>query len=166
MKQESLPKEELSVPEPLQTKHSSVEDFLSAQDEKEIVEAIRVAEKNTSGEIRVHLEKKITGDIEQYAKKIFHKLNMHRTRSRNAVLFVIGVESRNFAIYGDKSIHQKTGNNFWNSVKEEMQTSFKSRQFKEGLVQAILQSGTKLKTYFPYQSDDKNELPDEISKGE
>lgn len=144
---------------------SAVESFLSAGEEQEIVHAIRMAEKKTSGEIRVHLEKNIKGDIYQYAQKIFSTLNMHKTQDRNGVLFLIGVESHNFAIYGDKGIHARVGNDFWQNIKKVLEVHFKKRKFKEGLVQAILESGEQLKTYFPYEKDDINELPDEISKG-
>lgn len=144
----------------------AIESFFSADEEQEIVNAIRIAENNTSGEIRVHLEKKVKTDVYQHAKKIFATLKMHKTQNRNAVLFLVAIENRSFAIYGDKGIHAHVGDAFWQNIKKILETHFQKKEFKKGLVQAILESGEQLKEYFPYQKNDVNELLDEISKGE
>lgn len=146
---------------------SQTENFLTQEEEQEIVAAIESAEKNTSGEIRVHIEKKVkpSADIFKTAQKKFASLKMYKTQEKNGVLFFIAVENKTFAIYGDKGIHEKVGDDFWQSTRDIMQEHFKQEQFAKGIIAAVLQAGEKLKIFFPYQSDDVNELPNEISKG-
>jgi uncharacterized membrane protein len=144
---------------------SKVEDFLSKSEEAEIVEAIRIAEKNTSGEIRVHLEKKTTIAPIERAVEVFYRLKMDKTKDSNAVIIYVAVKSHQFAIYGDRGINEKVGDDFWNSTKEIMANHFKNGNNKQALVDGVLKAGEQLKHYFPYESDDVNELPNEISKG-
>ena len=144
---------------------SKVENFLTKAEEQEIVAAIGVAEKNTSGEIRVHIEKENTIAPIDRAVEVFHHLNMEKTKERNGVIIYVAVKSKQFAIYGDKGIHDIVGDDFWNSTKELMQNHFKSGNFKQGLIDGILKAGEQLKTHFPNQDDDTNELSNEISKG-
>ena len=144
---------------------SKIEDFLTKPEEQEIVEAIGKAEKNTSGEIRVHIENETSVAAINRAMEVFRNLNMEDTQERNGVIIYVAVKSKQFAIYGDKGINEKVGADFWNSTKEAMQNHFKSGNFKQGLIDGILKAGEQLKTHFPYQDDDTNELSNEISKG-
>jgi len=144
---------------------SKVEDFLTASEEQAIVEAIQVAEKNTSGEIRIHIEKSTDLPPMERALEVFHFLKMDTTALRNGVLFYVAVESKKFAILGDEGINNKVPVNFWDSEKELVFSYFKKNAYSKGLELAILEVGKKLKEYFPYQSDDTNELSNEISKG-
>lgn len=145
---------------------SKVEDFLTQEEEQEIVEAIRVAEKNTSGEIRVHLEKKASIDTFERAMEVFHLLEMDKTELHNGVLIYIAVKDKTFVIYGDKGINDKVANDFWNTTRDTMVSHFKEGNFKQGLIDGILKAGEELKKFFPHQEDDVNELSNEISKGE
>ncbi|TCI93541.1 TPM domain-containing protein [Tenacibaculum sp. M341] len=144
---------------------SNVEDFLSAQEEQKIVQAIQKAERNTSGEIRVHLER--TSSIEHYnrALEVFQMLKMFNTKEQNAVLIYIAVDDHKFVIYGDEGINNVVPENFWESTKNVMQTHFKQGKFKEGIVAGVLTAGEELKAHFPWTSDDVDELPNEVSKG-
>jgi uncharacterized membrane protein len=144
---------------------SKVEDFLTKAEEQEIVEAIGKAEKNTSGEIRVHIEKENTIAPLDRAMEVFRSLNMENTEERNGVIIYVAVKSHQFAIYGDKGINEKVGHDFWDCTKDVMANHFKNGNFKQGLIDGILRAGEQLKTHFPYQSDDTNELSNEISKG-
>jgi uncharacterized membrane protein len=144
---------------------SKVEDFLTKAEEQEIVEAIGIAEKNTSGEIRVHIEKENTIAPLDRAMEVFRTLNMENTEERNGVIIYVAVKSHQFAIYGDKGINEKVGHDFWDCTKDVMANHFKNGNFKQGLIDGILRAGEQLKTHFPYQSDDTNELSNEISKG-
>ena len=144
---------------------SKVEDFLTVAQEQEIIEAIRVAEKNTSGEIRVHLEKSTQKDTLERAKEVFLFLKMNETALHNGILFYVAVEDKKFAVLGDKGINKVVPTTFWDSVKDIVLEKFKEQNFTEGLTLGILETGSKLKQYFPYQDDDKNELPDIISLG-
>ena len=144
---------------------SNSKDFLSKEDEQEIVAAIGIAENNTSGEIRVHIEKQTSLPPMDRAIEVFHQLEMERTKDRNGVLVYLAYESKQFAICGDIGIHEKVQDDFWNSTKEIMLAHFKKGNFKQGLIDGILKAGEQLKTFFPHQSDDVNELSDEISKG-
>lgn len=144
---------------------SKIEDFLSAEEEQEIIEAIRVAEENTSGEIRVHIEKTSKTDVFNRAMEVFHYLKMDNTKQQNGVLIYVAVVDRNFVIYGDKGINEVVPDDFWNSTKNIMQTHFKSGNFKDGLVEGIAKAGKELAKHFPWEHHDSNELSNEISKG-
>ena len=144
---------------------SKVEDFLSHEEEQEIIDAIRTAELNTSGEIRVHIEKTSKTDAFNRALEVFHYLKMDNTKELNGVLFYVAVADKTFVIYGDKGINDVVPNNFWDSTKDIMQSHFKSGNFKQGLVEGILKAGKELEKHFPWEHGDINELSDEISKG-
>jgi len=134
--------------------------------QKERVEAaIGQAELNTSGEIRVHIESHCPGDVLDCAANWFDKLKMNQTQLRNGVLFYLAFKDKKFAILGDSGINEKVPDDFWNKIKEVMQSHFMQQQFVDGLEKGILMAGEQLKMHFPYQSDDKNELSDEISFG-
>ena len=144
---------------------SKVEDFLTKEEEQVIVEAIRMAEKETSGEIRVHIEKTTSKVPYDRALEVFHELGMDATELKNGVLIYLAVEDQNFVICGDKGINDVVPVDFWNSTKDAMATQFKSGNFKQGLIDGIIKAGEQLKKYFPYQDGDTNELSNEISKG-
>ena len=144
---------------------SKTEDFLTQSEEQEIVQAIVVAEKNTSGEIRVHIEEHSEKAPLDRALEVFFELKMDGTKDRNGVLFYVGVADKKFAIIGDKGINDVVKADFWNSTKEVVIANFKENHFKKGLVDGILKAGEQLKIYFPYQSDDVDELSNEISRG-
>ncbi|NNC50826.1 MAG: TPM domain-containing protein [Flaviramulus sp.] len=144
---------------------NKIEDFLTTDEEQEIVEAIRLAELNTSGEIRVHIEKTSNGDATERALEVFHLLKMENTKRQNAVLIYVAVNDKTFVIYGDEGINKVVSNTFWDSTKDTIQSHFKTGNFKLGLVEGILKSGEQLKKHFPYSNLDTNELTNEISKG-
>ena len=144
---------------------NKVEDFLTSSEEQEVIEAIRIAELNTSGEIRVHIEKTSKGDATNRALEVFYMLKMDNTKLQNAVLIYVAVEEKTFVIYGDKGINDVVSKNFWDSTKDVMQAHFKNGNFKQGLVDGILKSGEQLKKFFPYTDLDINELSNEISNG-
>lgn len=140
-------------------------EFISPKEEKKIVKAIQKAEQRTSGEIRVHIEANCNGNIADKAKEVFYKLNMKNTKQRNGVLFYVAANNKQFYILGDKGIHQVVPENFWKSTIKVMLPYFKKKQFDQGLIEGILKAGKQLNKHFPHIEDDKNELPDEISRG-
>jgi len=142
-----------------------VQKYFSEADKLQITNAIRVAETNTSGEIRVHIENKCTEDVLDRAAYIFEKLEMHKTALRNGVLFYLAMEDRKFAILGDAGINQKVPEDFWESTKELVLVRLKEGNISEGLADGIIKAGEQLKEHFPYQEDDVNELSDDISFG-
>ena len=139
--------------------------FLSKEDENEIVAAIQLAEKNTSGEIRVHIEKTTSKVAFDRALEVFYELKMNETQLQNGVLIYLASADKQFVICGDKGINEVVATDFWDSTKETMAAQFKQGNFKQGLIDGITQAGEQLKTYFPWQTDDTNELSNEISKG-
>lgn len=143
----------------------SIEDFLTTIEEQEVVEAIRLAEKNTSGEIRVHIESTFKGTIEQRTLEVFSILKMQNTKYQNGVLIYVAVQNKAFAIYGDKGIHQVVATDFWKLTEQTIEKQFKAGNFKQGLVDGILHAGEQLKKYFPLGDTDQNELTNQISKG-
>lgn len=144
---------------------SKVEDFLTQSEEQEIVVAIGKAEKNTSGEIRVHIEKETSIAAIDRAVEVFQSLAMENTRERNGVIIYVAVKSKQFAIYGDKGINEKVSDDFWDCTKDVMAKHFHNGDFKQGLIDGILNAGEQLKKHFPFQDDDTDELSNEISKG-
>ena len=143
----------------------SKEVFLSKEEEQEIVEAIRLAEKNTSGEIRIHLEQTTTLDAYDRALAVFHELKMDETELKNGVLIYLAIKDRTFVICGDQGINDVVPNDFWDCTRDIMVTQFKAGNFKQGLIDGILRAGEQLKQYFPWKEGDTNELSNEISKG-
>lgn len=144
---------------------SKVEDFLTKAEEQEIVEAIRMAEKNTSGEIRVHIEKTTSMDAFDRAMEVFHELNMDQTELKNGVLIYLAVEDRHFVICGDKGINDVVQHDFWNCTRDIMVAEFKKGDFKQGLIDGIARAGEQLQRYFPWIHGDTDELSNEISRG-
>nr|WP_298997438.1 TPM domain-containing protein [uncultured Allomuricauda sp.] len=144
---------------------SEVEQFLSAEEEQEIVNAILEAEKNTSGEIRVHIESSTKIDHFSRAQQVFHFLKMDNTKDENGVLLYVAVEDKKFVIYGDSGIDRVVPRGFWESTKEIISTHFKNGNFKKGIVEGVLVAGKELEAHFPWQHGDTNELSDAVSKG-
>lgn len=143
----------------------TVEGFLSAEQEQQIIDAIRVAESSTSGEIRVHLEAHHGGALEDRAHAVFHMLKMDNTRERNGVLVYIAVQDHAFHIMGDSGIDAVVPDDFWDRIRDAMQSHFKAGQYPEGIIRAIQATGGHLAQHFPWQHDDINELDDSISRG-
>ena len=139
--------------------------FFSKEQIEDIKQAILNAELDTSGEIRVHIEKVCDGEVMNRAAYIFGNLNMKNTEQRNGVLFYLAVKNRKFAIIGDEGIHKTVPEDFWEEIKIKMLNHFREDNFTEGLVEGISIIGRYLKKHYPYQTDDINELPDEISFG-
>ncbi len=140
--------------------------ILSKEQEKTVMNAIKEAETNTSGEIRVHIEDRCKiGDPIKRAIEMFGELHMHETELRNGVIVYVAIKDHKLAVWGDEGIHKKVGQNFWNDVLATVQKYFSAKDYETGLSEAILMIGDKLKEYFPYQYNDVNELSDDISYG-
>ena len=140
-------------------------DFFSKDEKDAVVNAVKDAELNTSGEIRVHIESKCKDNVLDRAAYIFEKLEMHKTKLRNGVLFYLAVDDKKFAILGDAGINAVVPPNFWDEIKSNMEGMFKKSLFSQGLSEGIEMAGIQLKKFFPYMQDDVNELSDDISFG-
>ena len=139
--------------------------FFSKEQEQEIIAAISQAETATSGEIRLHLIKRFKGEPMDEAKKIFFALGMQKTKLRNGCIIVVALESKRVVVLGDKGINELLGQGFWQDVIVTLIERFKKEEYVQGLVEAIVQIGDKLKKYFPYQKHDVNELSNDLSFG-
>lgn len=139
--------------------------MLSQADKETIVEAIAKAERLTSGEIRVHIDKKCSGDPLQRAIKVFEDLKMHETALRNGVLIYLSFSDKKVAILGDQGINERVPENFWDSSRSIMIHHFKNNDFARGIILAIKEAGEQLKAYFPIEEGDTNELSNEITLG-
>jgi uncharacterized membrane protein len=137
--------------------------FFTREQQMQIRDAIKEAESETSGEIRVHVETKLSGNTLDRAAWIFKRIGMHTTENRNGVLFYLAVKNKEFAIIGDGGINSKVPENFWDKTKDTVQKHFRNAKYTEGLIEGILMAGRQLKEHFTHEKDDKNELPDEIS---
>lgn len=140
-------------------------EIFSAEQQQQIAAAIAAAEKQTSGEIKVHIEPYCKTDPMMRAQQVFAALELHKTAERNGVLFYLAFDDHKFAILGDEGIHKKVGQNFWDSTKELMAGHFKSLRFTEGLCEGIQMAGQQLQAHFPYLHTDTDELSNDISFG-
>jgi uncharacterized membrane protein len=137
--------------------------FFLKEQQAQILSSVREAEKETSGEIRVHIETSLKGDVLDRAAWLFKKLGMDKTDERNGVLFYLAVSDRKYAIVGDAGINAKVPAGFWDEISELLKKNFREGKFTEGLSEGIIMTGQQLKTHFPHRKDDVNELSDEIS---
>ncbi len=138
-------------------------DVLGQIDNQRVVDAIRDAEMRTSGEIRVHVQRKIrVGDIRTVAERTFERLGMTKTALRNGVLLFIATEDRKFTILGDRGINEKVPPGFWDEIAAKLTIRFKNGEFTDGIVEAIAAAGERLAEFFPRATGDVNELPDDI----
>ena len=142
---------------------SNARKILNNEEDRRVVEAIRLAELNTSGQIKVHIENFCRINVETRSLMVFKHLKMSQTKQRNGVLIYLAVKDHKFAILGDEGINNIVGADFWNDVRDLMAAAFTEGRFADGLEQGIMRCGEKLKAYFPHQSDNVNEIPDEIS---
>ncbi len=138
-------------------------EFLSKLEHDRIVHAIREGESKTSGEIRVYVQRgKLKADPLIVAQKKFQRLQMHKTQQRNAVLIFVAPREHKFAVIGDKAIHEKCGDEFWQRIVEGMRTHFQNEKFTHALVEAISEIGKLLVAHFPKTLGNANELPDDV----
>ena len=141
----------------------SPEKAFTKEQKEAMVAAIQKAEKDTSGEIRVHIENRSKIEVLDRAADVFAELKMHKTALRNGVLIYVALLDHKLAILGDAGINSKVPTGFWDSIKTIMVEKFKQGAITEGICEAVITAGEQLKAYFPYQEDDVNELPDDIS---
>ena len=140
-------------------------EFLSKLEHDRIVQAIREAESKTSGEIRVFIQRgKLKSDPLVAAQEKFHQVRMHKTRERNAALIFVAPRAHKFAVVGDKAIHEKCGDEFWQRIVDGMRVHFQTEKFSHALIEAIKEIGKLLAAHFPKRPANTNELPDEIAE--
>lgn len=144
--------------------------FLGDEDFDAIARASANAEAHTSGEIRVHLERRVprgrrgvVGDVLERARDVFWRLGIQRTRERNGVLIYLAIEDRRFAIVGDEGIHARVGNDHWVSMRDLMVEKLKNQQPGEAILSAISETVRVLREHFPRRPDDTDELSDQVS---
>jgi uncharacterized membrane protein len=141
-------------------------EFVSKLDHDRIVQAIRDVEAKTSAEVRVYIQRgKLDGDALAAAQARFQKLGMDQTQERNAVLVFVAPRAHKFAVVGDKAIHERCGEQLWQSVVDRMRAHFQEERFGEALVEAIEEVGKALAAHFPKRSTEANELPDDLVEG-
>jgi uncharacterized membrane protein len=140
--------------------------MLTEKDKDLIQDAIAQAELETSGEIRVHIDKACDGDPVKRAIEVFEELKMHETELRNGVLIFIAFSNHKLAIIGDIGINELVPSNFWDSTRDVMIQLFKQGQFTAGISAAVKEAGIQLAEYFPLQEGDVNELSNKISTNE
>lgn len=140
--------------------------LFSDEEQQEIVNAIREAEKNTSGEVRVYVENRCSYvDALDRAIEVFAKMGMQATKERNGVLVYVALKDHQLAVFGDEGIHQKVGMDYWNEEVGKMIRAFNRDNYVKGIATCVTDIGNALKHFFPYATDDKNELSDEIQFG-
>ena len=140
-----------------------LDSFLNEKEVKDLAAIISEAELLTSGEIRLHLEEKCNIDTQARALEVFYSMNMGNTKLKNAVLIYISYGDQKFAICGDEGIHENVSNRFWKSLRNSLRRSFEKKDFFKGISITIMECGRQLRTYFPYQHDDINELDNHVT---
>jgi uncharacterized membrane protein len=136
---------------------------LFTEEEQEMVTAaIADAEKLTSGEIRVAIDKHCAEEAYDRAISYFYKLNMEKTSQHNGVLIYLAHEDHKFAIIGDKGINKVVPEDFWETTQVAMKAHFASGNYASGIIAGVKLAGEKLAMYFPYDNGDVNELPNDI----
>lgn len=137
-------------------------EFLNQLRHQEIVEAIREAEKKTSGEIRVFISRKSVQDALPVAQAHFVELGMDKTKERNGVLIFVAPRAHKFAVVGDGAVHARCGEEFWKQLAHEMSGHFRKSEFTTGIVHAVRKAGELLAEHFPRKPGDTNQLSDEV----
>ncbi len=140
-------------------------EFIEKLEHDRIVQAISLAETKTSGEIRVFVQHGPVDDPVPAARRQFEKLGMTATRERNGVLIFVAPRAQKFAVIGDKGVHEKCGDPFWQTLTLAMRTHFQAQNFTDAIVHAIRETGNLLAERFPRRPDDRNELPDAVAEG-
>lgn len=146
-----------------QCNHNQSMAVFTDDEQQRIQKAVANAERQTSGEIRVCIEKTCSDEVLDRAAKYFAQLEMQKTRLRNGVLIYVATVDRKFAIIGDAGINKVVPADFWDTTKEEMLSQFKFGNLVEGIITGVTKAGEQLKQYFPHQAGDKNELSDDIA---
>ena len=141
----------------------SPEKYFTQVQKDAMISAIQQAEKDTSGEIRIHFENRCSKEALDRAVEVFAELRMHKTELRNGVLVYVALEDKKLAIIGDVGINVKVPEDFWNEIKNRMVAHFKAGEVCEGICEAVIEAGHQLKQYFPCKENDVNELPDDLS---
>ncbi|RXK57383.1 TPM domain-containing protein [Lacibacter luteus] len=142
------------------------QDWFTPAEHQAIINAIRASEKRTSGEIRVFVESRCSyvNSVDR-AAEVFFGLQMQKTEDRNGVLLYIAMKDHQLAVFGDQGIHEKVGSAFWNEEVKKMIASFSKQHYADGIVQIVTEIGNALVHHFPYENEDRNELPDDIVFG-
>jgi uncharacterized membrane protein len=141
-------------------------ELLTEAEKQRLVQAIRSAERLTSGEIRLYVEShcKFVNPIDR-AETIFLQLGMEKTKRNNGVLLYIALKDRQYAIVGDKGIHEKVGDEFWQQQSKLLLSHFVGQRVIDGIEACIKEIGESLCLHFPHEAGDENELPDDIVIG-
>jgi uncharacterized membrane protein len=142
---------------------SNPKTFLTAEETQQLDSAVRQAEKQTSGEIKVVLTRHCWADLRAKAAQVFKKHGLDKTERRNCAMIMMVLANREFLIYGDEGIHEKVGQDFWDDVRDTMLDKFKEGEFGEGLCVGVQRIGEKLAQFFPYRADDKDEISDDVA---
>ena len=140
-------------------------EIFNKSNQEVIEEAIKEAERATSGEIRLHVEEHCNKNVLDRAAEVFSALEMHQTKERNGVLFYLAIKSKQFAIIGDVGINRKMEDHHWGEIKDHLVSRFKNDEYILGLKEAILMTGIRMKDVFPAMGNEENQLMDSISFG-
>ena len=139
-------------------------EFYQKLNDARVSQAIDAAEKRTSGEIRVYVTQRSVGDVMDEAARQFLKLGMEKTDQRNAVLIYFAPKSQRYAVIGDKGVHEKCGQGFWEHIRDDMTPLLKAGQFTEAIELAVREIGEVLAKEFPWHGGDRNERPNQVAR--
>jgi uncharacterized membrane protein len=116
---------------------------------EDVVAAIQQAEKKTSGRIRVVVSHKHVETPVAEAQREFLRLGMDKSPQRNGVLIFVAPRAHKFAVIGDKAVHEKCGDEFWQKLAAAMTDYFRKSQFTAGIIHGVQQAGELLAEHFP-----------------
>lgn len=143
----------------------AVKRYFPADSLKRIEREIARSETEHFGEIRFVVESHLPfWDIvrgktaKERALEVFSQLHIWDTEQNNGVLIYLLLADHDFEILGDRGIHQHVGDAGWNAIADEMEAMFRKDSFEMGVVFGIHQVETYLKTHFPANGANENEL--------
>jgi uncharacterized membrane protein len=140
---------------------------LSNLQKQHILDSIIQAEKETTGELRIHLSyAKEEGDLLKAAQNHFEKLKMHETHERNGMLLYLNPKLKKLSVFGDVGIHQKVGQDFWDQLIGDVRSAIREKDLTQGIIHAVQRMGHALKEHFPHRDGQTNELPNDVSESD
>jgi len=101
-------------------------------------------------------------EVESRARETFQRLKIRSTKNANGLLIYVSLYEHMVHVVGDDAINAKLSQDDWNELCNIIIQGFKSGKPEEGMRNGILQCGELLSDHFPVNTDDENELFDQL----
>lgn len=121
---------------------------MTKADRARIDEALRRAEEGTSARIAVRIVPDAKIDALERAKAEFMGRSMHEHPGANAALILVAPKARSFAVLGDRTLHERVGQSFWDETVAQMSRSFVSGTPTDAILLGIERLGDAFHLHF------------------